>query len=132
MNRNESERQSLAQRNLAFVNVPNPGLIESRRVPQTFEIRPTPFRVNPDLQNDELMIEWGTVPAASEAEIYLPDAAADEILDLADQWYSTRQLTKTDDHTLCCPTGGVTYIPIPRRLGPYYAGLITIDLPPTV
>ncbi len=31
-----------------------------------------------------------------------------------------------------CPVGGVTFIPIPRRLGPIFAGLLTIDLPPTV
>ncbi len=131
-NADPSISDKLAQRNLAFVNVPNPGLIESRRAPQTFEIRPTPFQLNPILGHDELMIEWGSIPPGSEAEIYLPDASADEIIDLANQMYSTRLLKKTDDHTLRCPTGGVTYIPIPRRLGPNYAGLMTIDLPPTV
>jgi hypothetical protein len=131
-NADPSISDKLAQRNLAFVNVPNPGLVESRRAPQIFEIRPTPFFLDPNLGNDELMIEWGTIPAGSEAEIYLPDASADEILNLANELYSTRLLTKVDDSTLRCPTGGVTYIPIPRRLGPNYAGLMTVDLPPTV
>ncbi len=131
-NADPSISDKLAQRNLTFVNVPNPGLAESRRAPQTFEIRPTPFFLSPDLKHDELMIEWGNIPHGSEAEIYLPDAAADEILELAGQMYSTHRLVKTDAHTLRCPTGGVTYIPIPRRLGPNYAGLLTLDLPPTV
>jgi hypothetical protein len=114
------------------VNVPNPGLIESRYAPQIFEVRPTPFMLNPILQNDELMIHWRDIPSGSEAEIYLPEASADEILDLAGQMYSTRLLKRTDDHTLSCSTGGVTYIPIPRRKGQNYAGLMTIKLPPTV
>jgi hypothetical protein len=131
-NADPSISDKLAQRNLAFVNVPNPGLIESRRAPQIFEIRPTPFMFSSVLQNDELMIEWGEIPVGSEAEIYMPDAAADEIIDLAGQMYSTRLLRKVDDHTLSCSTGGVTYIPIPRRKGQNYAALMSINLPSTI
>ncbi len=128
-NADPSNSDKLAQRNLTFVNVPNPGLADSRRAPQTFEVRPTPFFLRPDLKPDELMIEWGGTPAGSEAEIYLPEAAADEILQLAAQLYTSHRLTRTDAHTLRCPAGGVTYIPIPRRLGPNFAGLLTVDLP---
>lgn len=131
-NADPSTSDKLAQRNLTFVNVPNPGLIESRRAPQTFEVRPTPYFQSPELKPDELMIEWGNTPVDSMVDIYLPAADADEILNLAAQSYSSHRLTKIDAHTLQCPTGGVTYIPIPRGQGANFAGLLTIDLPPVV
>lgn len=37
-----STTDKLAQRNLAFVSIPNPGQDGSRRAPQPFEMRPTP------------------------------------------------------------------------------------------
>ncbi len=131
-NADPSISDKLAQRNLTFVNVPNPGLIDSRRAPQTFEVRPTPFYLPADLSPDELMIEWGNTPVDSLANIYLPEAAADEILTVADALYSTHRLTKVDDFTIQCQTGGVTYLPVLRKLGANFAGLLTIDLPPTV
>jgi hypothetical protein len=122
----------LAQRNLTFVNVPNPGLPDSRRAPQPFEIRPTPATLPATLRHDEMMILWGNLPSGSYANIYLPAVVANEVLLLANQMYTTHQLTKTDANTLQCPARGITYIPIPKSAGPNFAGLLTIDLPPTV
>ena len=131
-NADPSNSDKLAQRNLTFVNVPNPGLIDSRRAPQTFEIRPTPVYLPTDLNPDELMIEWTNTPDDSVANIYLPEASADAILQAADELYAIHRLTKVDDFTIQTPTGGVTYLPVLRKAGPNFAGLLTIDLPPTV
>ena len=127
-----SNSDKLAQRNLTFVNVPNPGLIDSRRAPQTFEIRPTPIYLPADMNPDELMIEWNNTPDGSVANIYLPEAAADAVLLAADELYAIHRLTKVDDFTIQTPAGGVTYLPVLRKAGPNFAGLLTIDLPPTV
>jgi len=54
------------------------------------------------------------------------------IVDLANRRYVRHRLSALDDSTLHCFTGGVTYVPIPPGNGPNYAGLLTIDLPPTV
>ncbi|MDQ1680178.1 MAG: hypothetical protein QOI42_1037, partial [Frankiaceae bacterium] len=131
-NSDPSTSDKLAQRNLTFVNVPNPGLIDSRRAPQPFEVRPTPPAFPPELSPDELMLEWGAIPSGTTASIYLPEADADEILQLAGELYDAHRLAKVDDHTISCPTGGVTFMPIPRRSGPNYAGLLTVDLPPGI
>ena len=124
-----STSDKLAQRNLTFVNVPNPGMIDSRRVPQTFEVRPTPAAFPAELPPDELMFEWVDIPHGSEATVYLPGTSADEILDLASQMYSTHRLQKEDDHTIRVLAGGVTYVPVPRGSDINFAGLLTVDLP---
>jgi hypothetical protein len=128
-NADPSNNDKLAQRNLTFGAAPNPGLEDSRRVPQTFEIRPTPHNLRADLRPDELMIDWGKVPRDAVAQIYLPAVLADEILGMAADLYTTHRLSKVDGSTLACPTGGVTYIPIPRSAGPNFAGLLTVSLP---
>jgi hypothetical protein len=81
---------------------------------------------------DELMIEWGNVPVGSIALVYWPGVEADEVLGLARRFYRTSQLTKSDDHTIQCVTGSITYIPIPSGTGPNLAGLLTVELPKTV
>jgi len=131
-NADPSNSDKLAQRNLTFVNVPNPGLIDSRRSPQTFEIRPTPAFLPSSFQPDELMIEWGNTPAGSIANIYLPEALADDILLQANEMYATHRLSKADDYTIQCFAEGVTYIPVLRKAGSNFAGLLTVDLPGTV
>jgi hypothetical protein len=128
-NADPSNNDKLAQRNLTFGPAPNPGLEASRRVPQIFEVRPTPLLLRADLKPDELMIDWGKVPTGSKAQIYLPATQADEILALADRFYTTHRLSKVDASTLECPTGGFTFVPIPRRAGPNFAGLLTVSLP---
>ena len=128
-NADPSTSDKLAQRNLAFVDVPNPGKIASRRAPQLFEIRPSPSVLLPGIKADELMIDWGNIPAGSTAQIYLPGVAAAEVLDLASQLYSTHRLSTFDAHTITCPAGGLGFIPIPQGAASYFTGLLTIDLP---
>ncbi|MGO9266841.1 MAG: protease pro-enzyme activation domain-containing protein [Candidatus Binataceae bacterium] len=119
----------IAQRNLTFTVVANPGLADSRLATHTFEIRPSPFTFNADERPDELMIDWGNVPAGSVASIYLPAVQAADVLALAARMYTIHNLTASDAHTLQCETGGTTYIPIPKGSGPNYAGLFSVQLP---
>ena len=71
-----SNSDKLAQRNLTLIPAPNPGTPESRRVPQTMLIRPTAPALPLGLPADELMVDWGDVPAGATAQLYLPAASA--------------------------------------------------------
>jgi hypothetical protein len=127
-----SSTGKLAQRNLAFVNVPNPGHPLSRVVPQTFEIRPSPAVLMSDGRPDELMIQWINVPHGSTASMYLPDVSSAQVLDWASRLYLTHRLTATDAHTIQMPIGGVSWVPVPQGSSVNYAGLLSIDLSGTV
>ncbi len=126
-----STSDKLAQRNLTFVGVPNPGVIGSRVAPQTVQIRPTPA-APPDGRPDELMIAWGNVPAGTHASIYLPTVDAATALDWAKQMYVSNRLMLVDEHTLACEAGGVTFIPVPGASAVDHVGLLSVELPPTV
>ncbi len=118
----------IAQRNIAWLHGPNPGVDASRRIPHPFEIRSTHSFAE---QPDELMILWGDTPAGASASLYLPAVGATEIITLADLAYDSHNLTAIDSHTVSCPIGGATFVPIPKGTS-RNAGLMTIDLPPTV
>jgi hypothetical protein len=122
----------LSQRNLAIVESDNPGTLPSHRIPNTFDLKPTRPALPIGWTPDEIMIDWGNTPSDSEATIYLPGADVGEILDLSAQMYGGTPLKRVDDHTLRCPVGGATWLPVPAGEGPGFAGLMTIDLPPTV
>jgi hypothetical protein len=125
----------LAQRNLQITFSDNPGPAEAHRIPQTFDLRRGPAP-GPDPEAelvqrpDELMIDWGSVPAGSVASIYWPAVLAKDVLDVADSLYSTHQLLAEDTHTLkMVVPRGVTFVPIPSGAGDNLAGLFTVDLP---
>jgi hypothetical protein len=126
----------LAQRNLQVTHSDNPGSAETHRIPQTFDLRPSPAVLQvggQSLYPDELMIDWGAVPPGSVASIYWPQVPASDVLALASKLYSSHTLSAADAHTIQCKvTGGVTYVPIPAGTGENFAGLFTIDLPATV
>jgi hypothetical protein len=123
-NSTPASSDKLAQRNLAIVESANPGLKFSRRVPHTFEIRPSASQ----LDHDELMIDWGNVPLGSIATLYLPRIDTNDILSLATRKYRTHLLVRIDENTLKFETGGITYLPIPPTEGSF-PGLLTLDLP---
>jgi hypothetical protein len=131
-NADPSTSDKLAQRNLAFVHVPNPGVASSRIAAQPFEIKPSAIVLKPDRKPDELMIDWGDIPDGSMATFYLPQVAAARTLKWADQLYTTHRLTQVDPHTIQCSTGGVTYIPVPQGAGAAFVGLMTVELPPGI
>jgi hypothetical protein len=126
-----STSDKLAQRNLTFVNVPNPGVIGSRVAPQTLQIRPTPAAPL-DGRPDELMIVWGNVPDGTRASIYLPTVDAAAALDWAHRMYVSNRLSLVDEHTLACEAGGATFIPVPGAAELDHVGLMAVELPPTV
>ena len=119
-----SVSDKLAQRNLAIVESANPGLVFSRRIPQTFEIRPSTSKT----EHDELMIDWGDIPAGSRATLYLPGFDTNDILLLAAQKYRSHRMVRIDEHTLKFEAGGITYLPIPFADG-NFPGMLTVDLP---
>ena len=76
---------------------------------------------------DELMITWGNLPEGSVASIYLPAVASADIIALANLMYGTHRLTVTDAHTIQCPSGDVTLVPVLQGQG-RYAGLLSVEL----
>ncbi|HLH61479.1 MAG TPA: hypothetical protein VKV20_07320 [Ktedonobacteraceae bacterium] len=84
-----STSDKLAQRNIAWVDGPNPGAIDSRRMPHPFEIQARPAQAQVP---DELMILWGNTPQGSKASLYLPWISASDILSLADSMYESHQV----------------------------------------
>jgi hypothetical protein len=125
--RTPGSSDKLAQRNLTLVPSANPGDVASRRIPATFELKPT--QAKSLLGFDELMIDWGNTPAGSVAQLYLPTVSADEIIELAGKRYSASKLTRVDDHTVKCEVQRVTYVPIPLGSALNHTGLITVELP---
>jgi hypothetical protein len=121
----------LAQRNISWSYVANPGAPASRRAIEPFEVRPTPASVSPSESPDELMIDWTNVPIGQQASIYLPNVNVNEVLSMAGALYVTQRLTRVDAHTIGCRTGGVSYIPLPKGSGDgtNFVGLLSIDLP---
>ncbi len=126
----------LAQRNMQVTTSDNPGPPSAHRVPQTFEVKPSAAALKSGPlagRTDELMIEWGEVPAGSTARIYWPKVSSAEVLELASWMYGVHPLTAFDAHTIECKTiEGVTFVPIPHGAGAPRAGLFTVDLPQTV
>ncbi len=126
-------RPKLAQRNLQFTAVDNPGPAAAHRAPQTFDCRPSgPIGQPGDrgLPPDQLMIEWGNVPKGAVASLYWPAVSAASVILLARQWGSTAPISASDAHTLTIPVeGGISYIPIPSGTGQNFAGLFTLELP---
>lgn len=127
-----STSDKLAQRNLAIVQSANPGDMASHRIPHTFEIKPTRAKQGADELPDELMIDWGNIPAGCIATFYFPGTNTNEIMTLAVRNYRSQNLVRIDAHTLQCETGGISYIPIPEGEGSNFAGMLSVDLPSTV
>jgi hypothetical protein len=135
---NPGNSDKLAQRNLQVTTSGNPGFPATHRVPQTIDVRPSPPAQSASGRSilsypDEMMIDWGRTPAGSVASIYWPEVNAASVVKLAQQLYPAQTLTVADAHTIQCTVESpVTYIPIPSGTGGSYAGLMTIDLPPSV
>ena len=124
---NSATTDKLAQRNIAWIDGPNPGVAPSRVMPHPFEIRASASAS----AVDELMINWGNTPAPSTGSLYLPAVRASEVISLADAMYPKHFLTALDSNTIGCPAAGVTFVPVPAGVG-RYAGLLSIDLPPGI
>jgi len=80
---------------------------------------------------DELMIQWGGLPADAEATLYMPALDADAVVSASTR-YGAQRLARVDAHTVRCPVSDVTYVPLPASAPTRVAGLITVRLPDTV
>ena len=123
----------LAQRNLQVTHSGNPGWPATHRVPQTFDLRRSPA-VEPRAgllgYPDELMIDWGSAPKGTVAQIFWPQSKAAEVVGLASKLYGPHQLSVVDPETIRFEVdGNVTYVPIPEDGPEDLAGLLTLDLP---
>ena len=123
LGKDPSNWDKLAQRNIAWSDM------GSAQAVTTFEIRATPVGLPAGQTPDELMIDWGNLPKGSSAQIYLPAVNVAEVLAMANRMYTSHRLTRVDDHTLECRTGGITYVPVPAGSAINYAGLLSVDLP---
>ena len=121
---NSATTDKLAQRNIAWIDGPNPGVAGSRVMPHPFEIRASASVSAPD----ELLINWGNTPAKNTALLYLPSVQASDIIALANSMYPRHLLTAIDAHTIQCPAAGVTLVPVPAGRG-RYAGILSVNLP---
>jgi hypothetical protein len=106
LGKDPSNWDKLAQRNIAWSDA------ASAQAVTTFEVRPSPA-LPAGQTPDELMIDWTNTPANRSAQIYLPAVNAADVLAMADRIYTTHRLTRVDDHTLGCATGGLTTYPFP-------------------
>lgn len=123
-----SQSDKLAQRNIAWVDGPNPGTDASRVMPHPFEVRASSAFID---EVDEMLIFWGSTPAGSTATFYVPAVRAAEVVALATELYPSHRLRVVDTHTVGCDVGQATLIPIPRGVG-VYAGLLAVELPPGI
>ncbi|TVP77751.1 MAG: hypothetical protein EA353_09755 [Puniceicoccaceae bacterium] len=107
----------LAQRNIAFSEIANPGDEASRVAFHTFEIAATPGIITDSLPPDELLLEWPVPPPdGTSVHISLSTWSAEVVVALADRFYPRHEITVVDDNTIALPGGGSRYVPIPRSL----------------
>jgi hypothetical protein len=127
-NATSATSDKLAQRNIAWIDGPNPGLAESRRMTHPVQVRPTPLGTQ---HPDELMILWGNTPVTGQAQLYLPALSAAEIASLANHLHPAQITDIVDEHTVGFATKGSTFIPLPAGSA-LAAGLLTVNLPPGI
>jgi len=124
----------LAQRNLQYTPVPaTPQFrgVGAFRIPQTLDLRSSIAVEGEELLPDELMIDWGQTPIGSTASLYWPQVSASTVTALADEIYSTHQLSAVDANTVQFTVeSGLAYVPIPFGTNVRFAGLFTIQIPP--
>jgi len=125
-NATSATSDKLAQRNIAWIDGPNPGVLASRRMTHPVEVKPTQADA---LSPGELMIFWGQTPETSQGQLYLPALSAAEICSLADSLHPAQRTAAVDEHTVGFDAEGVTFIPLPVGTAGA-AGLLTVTLPP--
>lgn len=136
---------NLAQRNLLFDDSDNPGGLAAHLVHHTFQMKPSPVPLPPigvqpipsstaagRLHPDELVIDWGNLPRDSYVTFYMPQVDVDAVLRFAASRGGPPVLAKADDHSIRCKVSDVGFIPLPGGISEPIAGLVSIQLPPTV
>jgi hypothetical protein len=98
-----SNWDKLAQRNIIWSD------IGSAEAVTTFEFRPTQLGLEIGQVPDELMIDWGMTPPSVASDLHSIGKGCRRSGDGGLICTLSHRLTKSDDHTLKCPTGGITY-----------------------
>lgn len=141
-----ANHDQLSQRNLAIVESDNPGWPSSHVVAHTFELKPSEgggrkaspapaeyaAAVGQGVGPDELFIRWNGLPQDSVVTVYIPGAGLAEAVEYGARRPGSDALAAVDADTVRCRVGDATYLPIPGGSATNLAGLITIQLPPTV
>jgi hypothetical protein len=143
-----ANNENLSQRNLAVVESDNPGPEDAHTVAHTFQLETTHalprveatamamhakrFDIAPEAAFDELMILWGGLPPDAVATLYMPALRADDVLAAAALRFESQRLEKVDEHTIRCPIGDITYVPLPAPQPRHVAGLLKVVLPKSV
>lgn len=122
----------LAQRNLSIVSSANPGDPASHRIPNVFELWPVPVPAGGTTAPDELLIDWGNVPAGTSATIYMPEVDSAQIVALARGRARSSAIAQVDGQTIALPASGIGYVPLPPGATFGLTGLLTLDLPETI
>ncbi len=119
----------LAQRNIAFSEIANPGLDASRMAFHTFEIEAAPGLIGEALPPDELLLDWrGPVPDGTEVRIYVSGWQAADVVALADRFYARHDIREVDAQTVALPGGGTRYVPLPPSQQ-RWTGVLIADFP---
>ena len=79
-----------------------------------------------------MIIDWGNLPRESHVTFYIPQINVDEVLRFAAQRQSPGNLLKAGQQSIQCKVADVGYIPIPGPFETNIAGLMSIELPPSV
>lgn len=99
-----------------------------------FEARPAFAAAagKPRIENDELMIRWHDLPRDSRVFLYVPDIDVRQVVAAAASRNGPALLTAREDNSIICKVGDIAYLPIPGPRALNIAGLLSIELPPTV
>jgi hypothetical protein len=147
-----ADNDQLSQRNLVILHSDNPGDAASHTIAHTFDLKssatalPTSLMIGKGslappilaiasqrvIPPDELFLRWHGLPQDSIVSIYLPDVDVDQVLAVASSRPGYGSLAAIDAHTIGCRVGDATYLPLPGGRPGNIAGLLTIQLPPTV
>ncbi len=124
-----SNSDKLAQRNLAFSEVANPGLNSSRVALHTFEIQATTAPSANNALPNELLLDWARpAPEGTLVKLFIPTWDANEVVALADRLYYNHGIEVEGPHTIRLPGNGMRYVPIPRSQAGQ-TGVISAELP---
>jgi len=124
-----SNSDKLAQRNLAFSGVANPGLNSSRVALHTFEIQATTAPSTNNALPNELLLDWvRPAPEGTLVKIFIPTWDANEVVALADRLYHNHGIEMEGPHIIRVPGNGMRYVPIPRSQAGQ-TGVISAELP---
>ena len=78
---------------------------------------------------DELMIDWGDLPEAAEARLFLPTVAPGDVVSLLNLRHAPLTVFAEAGAMLRLRVGGITFVPLPPVPGDRLPGTLTITLP---